>query len=209
VATAPFTALAGLVGGGADAKLDTIDFAPGSAQLEQASLAKLDTIAKALEQRPALKLAVEGVVEDATDGAALRREAVRSLAAREKWERSSPKKGEVAPADLAVSDAEYPRYLALAYESALRARPAQLAVTPAGVAPSGAGTKAGSPTTEDMEALLLDRVDVGASLRTLSSERAGAVREQLLARQIDQSRLFLSEGGGKEPAGPSVRLELK
>jgi hypothetical protein len=60
-----------------------------------------------------------------------------------------------------------------------------------------------------MEALLLEQVDVGASLRQLAAERAAAVREQLLARQVDQGRLFLSEGGGNGEAGPSVRLKLK
>lgn len=203
VATAPFTALAGLVGGGADAKLDTIDFAPGLARLEQASLAKLDTLARALLDRPALKLEVEGV-SDSADGAALGREAVRGLAAREKWQRSSPQKGEAAPAVLVVSDEEYPRYLKAAYESALSAQQAKPV--------AGAEAKKGAPAPEDMEAFLVGRVDLVTALRTLSSERAAAVREQLLARQVDQSRLFLSEGGGTRPAGPvgpSVRLTLK
>jgi hypothetical protein len=66
-----------------------------------------------------------------------------------------------------------------------------------------------------MEALLLSRADLGAELRNLSSERAAAVREQLVALQIDQSRLFLAEGSEgekgdkKDAAGPSVRLKLK
>jgi hypothetical protein len=224
VAVAPFTAIAGLVGGGADAKLDVVDFAAGSAQLDEASLGKLDQISKALQDRPALKLEVEGVVDASTDGEALGREALRALVAREKWQRSRPKKGETPPAVPMISDEEYPRYLKLAYESALRAQPAQVvaagearAAPPSGApaaaaaesAPATAKPTKGPPTPEDMEALLLERVDVGAALRNLSSERAAAVREQLLARQIDQSRLFLSEGGGEDEAGPSVRLKLR
>lgn len=226
VALAPFTALAGLVGGGADAKLDVIDFKAGSAELDPASQEKVDKIAKALQDRPALKVEVEGIVDASADGVALGREALRRLAAREKWQASRPKKGEAPPASPVISDEEYPRYLKLAYESALRAKPAQ--VVGAGEArggppPSGAPAAAaqgapgapprkGPPTPEDMEALLLERVDVGAALRNLSSERAAAVREQLLARQIDQSRLFLAEVGGgqsKDAGGPSVKLKLK
>jgi uncharacterized protein involved in outer membrane biogenesis len=202
VATAPFSALAGLVGGGADAKLDTVDFAPGSARLEPASLVKLDTLAKALADRPALKLEVEGLADASADGTALGRAALRALAARERWQHASAKQGEAAPAVLTVSDEEYPRYLKAAYESALRAQPARPVPTASGASPA-------APSLEAMEAFLLQGVDLGAALRTLSSERAAAVREGLLARQIDQARLFLSESGGKEQAQPSVRLTLK
>ena len=86
-----------------------------------------------------------------------------------------------------VSDEEYPRYLKAAYESALSAQQAKPV--------AGAEAKKGAPAPEDMEAFLVGRVDLVTALRTLS-ERAAAVREQLLARQVDQSRLFLSEGGG-------------
>jgi len=228
VAVAPFTALAGLVGGGKDTKLDVIDFAPGSSQLDEASRGKLDQIAKALQDRPALKVEVQGVVDESTDRTALGREAVRTLATREKWQRSHPKKGEAPPTSPAITDEEYPRYLKLAYESALRSKPAQVvgagetrggpppsgapAATAAEGAPAAAKRTQGPPTPEDMEALLLSRVDLGAELRNLSSQRAAAVREQLIAREIDQSRLFLAEGGGgekKEAAAPSARLKLK
>jgi hypothetical protein len=225
VATAPFTALAGLFGGGGDAKLDLVEFAPGAAGLEQASLAKLDSLAKLLADRPGLKLEVAGVPNDAADREALGREALRSLVAQEKWRRSKPKKGAAPPPILTVTDAEYPRFLALAYESAVRTRPPQVAPgegrgevregAPAATAgapgPGAAARRGTAPTPEEMEALLLEGVDLGVAMRSLASERAGAVREQLLARQIDQSRLFLTEGGegGKEDSGPGVRLTLK
>jgi hypothetical protein len=231
VAVAPFAALAKLGGGGGDAKLDTIDFKAGSAALDEASLGKLDQIAKALQSRPTLKVEVQGIVDESTDRTALGREAVHRLAGREKWKASRPKKGEQPPANPVISDAEYPRYLKLAYESALREKPAQVvgggearggsppSGAPAAAAAEGAPAPAkrtqGPPTPDDMEALLLSRVDLGAELRNLSSGRAAAVREQLVARQIDQSRLFLAEGGQgekgdkKDAAGPSVRLKLK
>jgi hypothetical protein len=244
VAVAPFAALAHLGGGGADAKLDVIYFAAGSAQLDEASRGKLDQVAKALQDRPSLKVEVEGIADESTDGAAVGRAAVRTAVAREKWQRSKPKKGEAPPAAPVISDEEYPRYLKLAYESALRAKPAAQgtgsadargAGPPGGApAPAAVGAPAtaasapaaaagapatphsakGAPTPEDMEALLLQRIDLGAALRTLSSDRAAAVREQLIARQIDQSRLFLSEAGGKsdggeDTKGPSARLKLK
>jgi hypothetical protein len=217
VAVAPFTAIAGLVGGGPDAKLDAIDFAAGSSTLDEASLGKLDQISKALQDRPALKLEVEGVTDASTDGAALGREAVRALAAREKWLQSRPEKGAAPPTDLVIADEEYPRYLKAAYESALRQQPALVSTASAQAAPAAQSPPPapqrgnGPPTPEEMEALLLERVDVGTALRNLSSERAAAVREQLVTREIDQARLFLAEGEGegKESSGPGVRLKLK
>jgi hypothetical protein len=222
VATAPFTAIAALVGAGGDAKLDVVDFAAGSARLDEASTAKLDQLGKALEDRPGLKLEVEGLVDGSTDRAALGRAALRRLAAQEKAQRSQPKNREAEPEALGVTDEEYPRYLKLAYETAERSRvqavpaagqgaaPGVAPAATSSTAPAAAARAKGSPTPEEMEAFLLERVDLDTALRTLASERAAAVREKLLARQIDPSRLFLSEdGGSRDASGPSVRLKLR
>ena len=67
-AQAPFKFIAGLVGGGADMDLSQVPFSPGSAELDSAAQATLDTLAKALQARPALRLEVEGMSAWEPDG---------------------------------------------------------------------------------------------------------------------------------------------
>jgi hypothetical protein len=70
VVTAPFSALGAAVGGGAD--LGYVDFAPGSAALTEAAIKKLEMLAKALNDRPALKLDITGRALAAADTEPLR-----------------------------------------------------------------------------------------------------------------------------------------
>ncbi len=61
VVTAPFALLASAFGGGEE--LGYVEFAPGAATLGAAQLQRLDTLAKALNDRPGLKLDIIGRVE--------------------------------------------------------------------------------------------------------------------------------------------------
>jgi hypothetical protein len=70
VITSPFTLLAHSFGGGDE--LAYIEFASGSAVLSDASKVKLDSLAKALEQRPALKLDIIGRADLTADDLGLR-----------------------------------------------------------------------------------------------------------------------------------------
>ena len=93
VATSPFALLGSLAGGNDD--LSTVSFAPGSSDLEAAEIAKLQKLAKALIERPALKLEVVGKVDPAADGEALRRMRVQERAAtpellRAEWSKAHP-----------------------------------------------------------------------------------------------------------------------
>ncbi|HEX7384065.1 MAG TPA: DUF748 domain-containing protein, partial [Burkholderiaceae bacterium] len=76
--TAPFTLLAHAFGGG-DQQLGWVEFAPGSARLDDAATARLETLAKALADRPALKLEVTGRADPALDVPALRQRHVDRL----------------------------------------------------------------------------------------------------------------------------------
>ncbi|TBU96687.1 DUF748 domain-containing protein [Phytopseudomonas dryadis] len=67
-AQAPFKFIGGLVGGGADMDLSTVVFAPGSAELDAQAQASLDMLANALQERPALRLEVEGLSAQSSDG---------------------------------------------------------------------------------------------------------------------------------------------
>ncbi len=68
----PFRLL-GKIGGGKEGEdLGTIEFPAGSAVVEPASAERLRTLAKALKERPELRILVPAAWDDAADGAALR-----------------------------------------------------------------------------------------------------------------------------------------
>ncbi|QUM76357.1 DUF748 domain-containing protein [Moritella sp. 24] len=73
-ATSPFTLLASIVD--TTEELDKINFTSGSYILTQAEQSKLDSLAKALAQRPQLKLNIKGSFDANTDKKALQNEAL-------------------------------------------------------------------------------------------------------------------------------------
>ncbi len=75
VATSPFSLLGAAFGGGGE-ELSYQDFAPGSSTLSPAGEKKLDSLAKALNARPALELEITGSVMPDADRAGLRRAAL-------------------------------------------------------------------------------------------------------------------------------------
>ena len=115
--TAPFALLGALSGGGAE--LSYVEFAPGSATPTAAGATKLAALAKALADRPGLKLEIAGRVDAKADRAALANAAfddalkaqkIKALAARN-----------VAPASLAdvtLTAEERSTYLKAAYRAA-------------------------------------------------------------------------------------------
>ncbi len=71
IVTAPFALLASAFGGGEE--LGYVEFAPGAATLSAAQSQRLDTLAKALNDRPGLKLDIVGRVEPSADTEGVRR----------------------------------------------------------------------------------------------------------------------------------------
>lgn len=76
VVTAPFRALGGLLGGGAE-DLDAVGFNPGRADLPLSETEKLLKLSEALQARPRLAVEVRAAYAPEADGAALRRAALR------------------------------------------------------------------------------------------------------------------------------------
>ena len=70
-ATAPFRMLGGLVSGGGSEDLGNVSFAAGSSDLSKDAQAALDKLAKALKERPTLRLEIEGTAAANSDGAFL------------------------------------------------------------------------------------------------------------------------------------------
>ncbi|WP_017478571.1 DUF748 domain-containing protein [Pseudomonas sp. PAMC 26793] len=67
-ATAPFKFIGGLISGSGAQDLGNVSFAPGSSELSKDSQSTLDSLAKALKERPALRLEIEGTAAASSDG---------------------------------------------------------------------------------------------------------------------------------------------
>jgi len=74
IVTSPFALIGSLVGGGEE--LAYVEFAPGSAALDAGGVKKLGALAKALDQRPGLKIDVSGRADPGPDRDALKRAAI-------------------------------------------------------------------------------------------------------------------------------------
>lgn len=85
VATSPFSLLGAVFGGGGE-ELGYQDFNPGSAELTDVDRKKLDSLAKGLYQRPALKLAIAGSVEPAADREGVQRAKLDQMIRDRKWQ---------------------------------------------------------------------------------------------------------------------------
>jgi hypothetical protein len=84
-ATSPFSLLGSMFGGGGD-ELAYQEFSPGGSELRPAELPKLDTMEKALTNRPGLNLGIEGGYDTAADTYALKQQKLAELVRRQIWE---------------------------------------------------------------------------------------------------------------------------
>lgn len=173
--TAPFDALASLVG--SETSLAYAEFAPGSAVLVNTeSVAKL---AKALAERPALKLDIAGWVEPEADREGLKRAALDDKLRARKLALLAGRGESVDEAKAAqIGKAEYPALLAdvYAHENLPRWQAAS------GVAEA----------TGEMEKLLLANIQISADqLRNLALARAQNAKDALQETGVADERLFL------------------
>lgn len=205
VVTAPFTLLAGL--GGSSADLSQVAFAAGSAQLDAAASRQLEVLAKALAERPALRLDLAGRADPVADREALLRTALLRLVKAEKA-REAGRTGEAAAAidTLQLTPEEYPRYLRLAYRRASFDKPR-----------NAIGMIKDQPP-EQMERMLLAHLAIDeAALRALAEARAQAVRDWLAGHGVAGERIFVvapkldREGadGARKGSPTAVDLALK
>ncbi|MEO5794509.1 MAG: DUF748 domain-containing protein [Rhodoferax sp.] len=210
--TAPFSLLAHAFGGGADA-LGTVNFPLGSAALDPEARAGLDKVAKALTDRPTLKLTVVGSASLNAERDALQREKLRARVAAEKRRNTTlqgtplaaPKEegdtSEVAaPADPAVSDAEYATLLKAIYKRANFPKPR-----------NALGLTKDLPVPEMEQLLLANMPADDDAIRQLAVQRGVAVRDYLAGKQLPLDRLFL--GASKTVDGgtgwkPQADLQL-
>lgn len=176
-ATAPFKLIAGLVGG--DDDMDTVVFAAGDASLDAAGGDRLDKLAKALAQRPALAVEIRGAFDPAADALALRNRHFEITYQKRLAEGGKPRK---------VLEAMFSEKVgaeALARQRALSLKPA-----------GGSGDALRLAEEAYLAALrgeLVARETIlDGDLRQLALDRARALRERLVeANQVDAGRVFV------------------
>jgi hypothetical protein len=119
VATSPFSLLGSLFGGKGE-ELRYQDFAPGSAALAGASKDKLDAMVKALYDRPALQLEIEGSIDPGPDRDALRRNTLEAKLRAAKWKAMrDSEKAATNPEQLVLLAQERPKWLKRVYAETL------------------------------------------------------------------------------------------
>lgn len=191
-ATAPFSLIAGLVGGGDD--MDALAFAAGDATLSPENVEKLGALAKGLAQRPALGVEVRGAYDPAADALALR--AVRFEAAYQKRLADGSKPRQVLEALFTEK---------LGAEALARQR--ALSLKPAG---DGDLRVAEDAYLASLRSELVARETIlDGDLRQLALERARVLRAQLVeANAIDAARIFVLEPVTAPAADGKVVLKV-
>jgi len=106
-AVSPFSLIGSMFGGGGE-ELAYQEFSPGSSELEPSQVPKIETLAKALANRPALSLSIEGGYDPAADAYALRRSKLAELVRRQIWEERHATDPNIPPPDkLPISPDEH------------------------------------------------------------------------------------------------------
>ncbi|WP_374619474.1 DUF748 domain-containing protein [Pandoraea sp.] len=197
--TAPFSLLASAFGGG-DQELGYVEFAPGSARLTPEDEKRLETLVKALTDRTALKLDIEGRVDPAKDTDGLRKVAVERAIKAQKV-KAMVGKGESIDVDsVKVTPEERSKYLTAAYKAADFAKPRNMIGF------------AKSLPDDEMEKLMETNVKVGDDdLRALAERRAQRVRSWLDGK-IASDRLFVVapklNADGIKDKGATTRVDF-
>lgn len=196
--TAPFALLAG--GGSED--LSFVGFEPGTARFTDAGRGVVDKVAKALTDRPALKMTVTGASDPQSEREAIQRAAFDARIAAEQ-RREALRAG-------AAADAPLPP-LTTAQRDALVRR--IYADTRLPDKPRNAIGLARDIPVPEMETLLRRATVVSSdTARELALQRGLAVRDALVAKGLPGERLFLAaprlRASGEDDATWSPRVQL-
>lgn len=198
--TAPFSLLASAFGGGEE--LSYVEFAPGSSNLTAEAVKKLETLAKALNDRSSLTLEITGRIDPGTDRDGTRRAYMDRKIRLQKIEDLRDQGSAVQLRDVTVDPGEYAKYLARAYKAEKFPKPRNLIGL----------TKSLPP--EEMEKLMLANAPAGdAELKTLADNRAMAVKRYLEQEgKVANERMFLTapklSAEGIKDGGKPNRVEF-
>lgn len=194
-ATAPFALLGALMGGGEE--LGYLEYEPGSATADDTGAKKIETLVKALYERPSLKLEIEGHVDVEKDKEGLRqRQFMRKLKVQKFNQRLKQGQTSIPVDELNLEPTEYESYLKLAYKAETFPKPRNFL-----------GFAKDLPVPE-MEKLMLTHIQItDDELRLLASQRAMKIKDAILrSGKVEQERLFIIE---PKSLAPEKRDTLK
>jgi hypothetical protein len=201
-ATSPFALLGAVFGGGEE--LSYLEFDYGLATISEPNQKKIETLAKALVDRPALKLDIEGHVDLERDREELKQLLFRRKVKAEKLKEILKKGEPPVPADeVKIEPQEYEKYLKLAYKAEKFPKPKNLL-----------GMAKDIPVPE-MEKLMLTHTEVKESdLRSLAAQRALNVKDAIFkSGKVESERTFILEPRSLSPEKKErlkdSRVELK
>ena len=177
--SAPFALLGSMFGGGEE--LSSIAFAPGRAKLDEASVKKLESLAKAMHERESLKLEITASADPKIDEEGLKRVALERAIRLELRKDAAALMAEVAGTVSALGPDEYKRLLALAYLHAKFPKPRNLI-----------GLTKDLPVAEMEKLMLANQVVTDDDLRALATARAQATQTWLVEQgRLPLARVFL------------------
>ncbi len=202
--TAPFSLLASAFGGGGGGseELSYVEFAPGTSNLTADANKKLDTLAKALHDRPALKLEISGRVDPDSDREGTRHAYLDRQVRAQKIEDLRDQGSAVQMRDVTVAPNEYAKYLERAYKAEKFDKPRNVLGFAKSLPP------------EEMEKLMLANAPAGdAELKALADRRAQTVKRYLEQQGgVANERMFLTasqlSAAGIKDGGKPNRVEF-
>ncbi len=194
-ATSPFSLLGAVLGGGEE--LSFVEFDYGITTLTEPNAKKIETLVKALHDRPSLKMDLEGHVDMEKDREGLKQYLFNKKLKAQKL-KEMVKKGEPAIAvdEVKIEPAEYGKYLKMAYKEGKFPKPRNFL-----------GIAKDLPDPE-MEKLMLTYIEIKEDdLRTLAAQRAMKVKDAILkSGQVEPERVFVLE---PKSLAPEKKEKLK
>lgn len=205
-ATSPLALLGALVPGGGGEDFTSAAFAPGTHELGPEQKAKLNNLAEALVERPALMLEIRGYVDPENDPEGYRQVQLREkIMARHVRDRNGEQTGqtEMTQNENQLSDEQYSEYLWEVYKRADFPKPRNFI-----------GMIEHLPD-EEMKKLIYTNTSVGQeNLSRLAQQRAQSVRNYLVEQgDVPDERIFLVTPDITEPSEqdnvPDSRVEFE
>lgn len=191
--TSPFALLGSVFEGGEE--LSEISFAPGFADIEADSAARLKALAGILTDRPSLKLEISGHIDPETDYEGLKQAMLQSKVKAQKIAEET-KKGIAsgALANITLTPKEYSKYLEIAYKKESFEKPK-----------NAVGLTKSIPDAEMEQLMLTHSAITDSDLQALAENRATAARNWLIENGgIPSERIFVVGVHENEDSGKKI-----
>ncbi|GAA0424866.1 DUF748 domain-containing protein [Pseudomonas veronii subsp. inensis] len=182
-ASAPFKFIGGLISGGGSEDLGNVSFAPGSSELSKEAEGALNTLAKALKERPNLRLEIEGTAAASSDGPFLAQERL-EREYQYNYYKMLQRRGEKVPAQaslLVVPESEKAPLLEGIYRTRLKQQP------PAEWKDLGGDER----TAKLKDGVIKFWSSSDVLLRQLGQDRASTIKDYLVDKgQLEDDRVY-------------------